>query len=165
MIEPCPKCGFQPKSKSGKTLHEKSCDVKKHADIEEIQQIWNIHSMAVAMGDVHNPNNKPLVAVFGRRTTERKATNVYFRAILSEDKRHVYYCTKPTRIYKDEIETILDNWVDFAKEPEPSQYTEELGRCYVCGSRKIPGMYVNFSGVCVFCMLKSLGKWMEDIKL
>ena len=166
MIEPCPKCGREFKSKSGKTLHEKKCDAVEVVSAEEIKELWDITAVATAMGDIHDPSNKPVVVVYGTRIKKatRGETNIHFRAIMSENSRKIYYCTKATeKRYGKEVKIILDNWVYFAK--ETSLQPSVVGICYVCKARNVPGTYVHFSGICVFCMLQRVATWMGGLKL
>ena len=176
-IDPCPKCGRTFKSKSGKTLHEKKCDVQLHGDLASIKTKWDVTSIAVALGDIHDPGNKPIVVVYGERCplTEKERQSihanpdrtrpprVYFRAIVSDKTRKVYYCTKGAVTYNSEIETILDNWIDFVQEDKPTSKTI-IGRCFLCEARKVPGTYVNYAGICVFCMLKAVNSYMDQAK-
>ena len=164
MTEPCSKCGREYKSKRGREEHEKVCDSLNGAPYEEVREMWSVRSIVITMGDVHDPDIKPVVIVRGARR-QRTKQKLYFRAILTNTKREVFCCNKATEVYRGEINTLLDNWVDFAREHGNDVHTMvQNERCYICGAHKVPGVRIAYRTLCVFCILQKIAGWIGGLK-
>ncbi len=170
----------------GKRSASLSCGMVKRMEktLDELKEWWLVEVTISGMGDIHDPEIKPFIIINGTRwekitsweTADKSMDkdgdryglkNIKFSAFIGK-KIKVFYNNKTTGTkHKKEIDTLIENWTEFADTREASSLRpdlEEITKCNFCGMKKVPGRrmhgYSQSHSICVFCMMKSVASWL-----